>query len=72
MKALRKIAVLTFSALIGVGTAMAGNSERSGQAGASELLVNGWTRSTGWASSNTALVRGLEAMSLNVAGLAEA
>ncbi len=47
-----------------------GNPQRAGQAGASELLINPWGRTTGWAGSNVAGVRGLEGMYLNVAGLA--
>jgi hypothetical protein len=49
---------------------MAGNSDRAGQAGATELLINPWARSSGFAGANTASVRGLEAQYLNVAGLA--
>lgn len=49
--------------------AIAGNPDRSGQAGASELLVNPWARSLGWNSVGVASVRGIEAMRLNVAGL---
>jgi hypothetical protein len=45
----------------------AGNKDRSGQAGASELLINPWARSAGWGNSNMARVRGLEAMWGNVA-----
>lgn len=48
----------------------AGNSDRAGQAGATELLINPWARSSGFASANTAAVRGLEAQYLNVAGMA--
>lgn len=48
----------------------AGNKDRSGQAGASELLINPWARSSGWGGVNTANVRGLEAMFGNVAGVA--
>ena len=48
----------------------AGNKDRSGQAGASELLINPWTRSSGWGSANMAKVKGLEAMWGNVAGVA--
>lgn len=48
----------------------AGNEQRAGQAGASELLVNPWARNTGWGEANIAGVRGLEAQFLNVAGLA--
>ncbi|MEM9022827.1 MAG: PorV/PorQ family protein, partial [Bacteroidota bacterium] len=50
--------------------AMAGNKDRIGQAGANELLINPWSRSTGWGSANTASVTGLESVNLNVAGLA--
>ena len=48
----------------------AGNEQRAGQAGASELLINPWARSSGWAGANVACVRGLEGMFNNVAGLA--
>ena len=48
---------------------LAGNEQRSGQAGATELLINPWARSSGWGSINIANVSGLEATYLNVAGL---
>jgi hypothetical protein len=48
----------------------AGNPDRVGQAGATELLINPWARSSGWAGSNVAGIRGLEAMFSNVAGTA--
>jgi len=48
----------------------AGNKDRSGQAGATELLINPWARSSGWGSVSTANVNGLESMFINVAGLA--
>lgn len=48
----------------------AGNEDRSGQAGASELLINPWARSSGWGGVNTANARGLDAIFTNVAGLA--
>lgn len=51
-------------------TSFAGNKDRAGQAGASELLINPWSRSSGWNGLNTAGAMGLEAMNLNVAGLA--
>ena len=50
--------------------AFAGNKDRSGQAGASELLINPWTRSGGWGSANMARVRGVEAIWGNIAGAA--
>jgi hypothetical protein len=48
----------------------AGNKDRSGQAGASELLIDPWARSSGWGSVNTANAYGLEAMYANIAGTA--
>lgn len=48
----------------------AGNEERSGQAGASELLINPWARTSGSADANVGGVTGLEATFLNIAGLA--
>jgi hypothetical protein len=51
-------------------TAIGGNQDRAGEAGASQLLINPWTQSVGWAGANTASVTGLEAMALNIAGMA--
>ncbi len=48
----------------------AGNKQRAGQAGATELLINPWARSSGWGGANTAGTHGLEAVFTNVAGLA--
>ena len=48
----------------------AGNKDRVGEAGASELLFNPWARSSGMMGLNQASTRGLEAMRLNVGGLA--
>ena len=48
----------------------AGNKDRSGEAGASELLINPWARSSGWGNVNTASVQGLEGMFINPAGVA--
>lgn len=49
---------------------LAGNKDRSGQAGASELLINPWARSTGWGNAGMAQIRGLEGIWSNVAGTA--
>jgi len=68
MNKILKIAVL--AAFITSSSLYAGNEDRSGQAGASQLLINPWARSTGWAGANAAAVRGLEAQFLNVAGTA--
>ena len=52
--------------------AFAGNEDRAGSAGATELLVNPWARSSAWGSAGVSSVNGLEGMFLNVAGLAYA
>ncbi|MEI8279040.1 MAG: PorV/PorQ family protein [Bacteroidota bacterium] len=48
----------------------AGNKDRSGQAGATELLINPWAQGTGVFGMNTSYVSGIEAMKSNIAGLA--
>jgi hypothetical protein len=48
----------------------AGNKQRIGQAGASELLINPWAGTSGWADANTGCVKGLESLGMNVAGTA--
>lgn len=63
-----KIVTLAGFLVMGV-LAFAGNPDRSGQAGASELLVNPWARSVGLNSINYSNVRGIEAMRMNVAGM---
>ncbi|MCX6296223.1 MAG: hypothetical protein NTX97_09175, partial [Bacteroidetes bacterium] len=66
------VAPLAFAGLFMLPTnnLLAGNPDRSGQAGATELLINPWARSSGWAGANIAGARGLEASFLNVAGTA--
>lgn len=50
--------------------ALAGNPDRAGSAGATQLLINPWARSAGWGLANSSSVRGVEAMFGNIAGLA--
>lgn len=50
----------------------AGNKDRTGEAGASELLINPWAGSSGWGGANMACVKGLEAIYNNVAGTVHA
>jgi|LakMenEpi03Aug12_release.lakeMendotaPanAssembly.Ray.scaffolds.fasta_scaffold05828_3 hypothetical protein len=50
-------------------TSQAGNPDRAGESGAYELLINGWARSSGLFSMNSANIKGLEATSVNTAGL---
>ena len=49
----------------------AGNKDRTGQAGAPELMINPWARSTGLFGLNVSSVGGMEAMKENIAGLAQ-
>ena len=67
----RYIATITLVAVMMFSTTslFAGNKDRSGQAGATELLINPWARSSGLSNTNTASVSGLEATFINVAGL---
>jgi len=65
----RKIILYTATLLAGINI-YAGNADRAGQAGASELLINPWARSSGLAGANTSNVKGLEASFLNIAGIA--
>lgn len=53
-----------------VGILQGGNPQRSGSAGAPELLINPWVRSGGWSSVSVANVSGVEASFLNIAGTA--
>jgi len=65
-----RLAVINIFTVLFFADAKAGNPDRAGQAGANELLVNSWARSSGWNGANTSGIRGLESMQLNVAGLA--
>ena len=47
----------------------AGNPDRQGEAGAYELLMNPWARSAGLHTMSTSMIRGVEALRLNPAGL---
>ena len=51
-------------------TSNAGNKDRLGQAGATQLTINPWAHSTGMAGANSASARGLEATAYNISGLA--
>jgi hypothetical protein len=68
-----RIKILAFAAL-GLGftpSLMAGDEARYGSAGATQLLINGWGRSSGWGNVNTAGVTGVESFFMNPAGLAK-
>lgn len=59
-----------FFCLLSSSMLWAGNPDRSGQAGATELLINPWARSSGFHGMNTATVRGIESSRNNIGGLA--
>jgi len=61
---------LVLVGLIVAPAGFAGNKQRIGQAGASELLINPWAGTSGWADANTGCVSGLEALGMNIAGTA--
>lgn len=51
-------------------TAIAGNEDRIGSAGATQLLINPWARSLATGDAGSSYVNGLEATFTNIAGLA--
>ncbi|HMG14348.1 MAG TPA: PorV/PorQ family protein, partial [Saprospiraceae bacterium] len=59
----------TLICLLTFNTLFAGNPDRQGEAGAGELLLNPWARSSGLHTMTTANIMGVEAMQLNVAGM---
>lgn len=67
-----KITVITLSFILvfGANDIFAGNKDRTGEAGGSQLLINPWARNNGLGGANSARIMGLEAQFLNVAGLA--
>ncbi len=70
-KLFRTIVTLSLTIIIGFASteAFAGNKDRSGQAGANELLINPWAASAGWSNAGMASVKGVDAMWGNVAGI---
>ena len=61
---------LAILALCATTLSFAGNEDRAGTAGAGQLLINPSARSSAWGSSGVSSAVGLDAMYLNVAGLA--
>lgn len=65
---------LIFCAVVGfltyAGQTFAGNRDRSGQAGASALLIDPWAKTNGWGNAGVAEIRGMESVYSNIAGLA--
>lgn len=63
------IKTLIITAALG-SSVFAGNPDRAGGAGATQLLVNPYARSYGLGGANSAFIRGVEATYANVGGLA--
>lgn len=72
MKSINKVLKYTAlaGAVLGCSTAFAGNEDRVGSAGATQLLINPWSRSIGYGDAGTSFTTGLEASFSNIAGLA--
>ncbi|MBO4614616.1 MAG: PorV/PorQ family protein [Bacteroidales bacterium] len=69
---MKRIYLILLISILGLVSSdlFAGNWQRAGQAGASQLLLNPWARTSGWGEAGVACVTGYESMHLNVAGLA--
>lgn len=63
------LTVMVLATMLSMPSAFAGNDNRRGTAGATELLINPWARSSGWGGINTACARGIDAFFSNIAGL---
>ncbi len=67
----RNLVGLVCIVFLAIGSRLeAGNSDRAGEAGAYELLINGQARCMGLMGINSANVRGIDALGSNIAGLA--
>ncbi|MEM0997422.1 MAG: PorV/PorQ family protein [Bacteroidota bacterium] len=67
---MKRLLVFSFVILTGISQAFAGNPERAGQAGATQLLINSWGRSSGFNGINIGSTYGIESVINNPAGLA--
>ena len=61
--------LILWGVLILSANALAGNPDRQGEAGAGELLLIPWAKSAGMNNIATSMIRGIESLRLNVAGL---
>lgn len=69
MRSMKKYIIAAVGVLGLMSQSYAGNPERAGSAGASELLINPFARSAGWGEVSLGGVRGSDALFVNVAGL---
>ena len=67
---MKKIIIIGCALMAAFTQAFAGNPERAGQAGATQLLVNSWARSSGINGINIASTGGIESVMTNPAGIA--
>jgi len=67
---MKRLVVLGIVLVTAFGQLFAGNPERVGQAGATQLLINSWGRSTGFNGINIGGAYGIESSAINPAGLA--
>lgn len=65
-----KSALIIGAAVMSSFAATAGNEDRTGSAGASQLLINPWARSCAFGDAGVSNVNGLEGTFTNIAGLA--
>ena len=66
---MKKVIQSILLCMLFVASVSAGNPDRQGEAGAYELLMNPWARSSGLNSMNTSLASGVEANWVNPAGM---
>lgn len=57
------------ASIFSTNSVMAGNEDRAGSAGSTELNINPWSRGAGMGTAGLASMNGLESMFFNVAGL---
>lgn len=62
--------MVALAALTSAFSAKAGNPDRAGGAGGTQLILNPYGRSAGMMGANTAYLRGIESMHFNIGGLA--
>ena len=68
---MKKLNIAVMVTLTGLSfQAYAGNDDRVGSAGATELLINPWTRNAAMADAGVASCRGVESIFTNIAGMA--
>lgn len=70
MKRIWNIFICAAGILASSNLVIAGNIDRAGTAGAQQLLINPWARSSGMGNTSASYITGIEATYFNIAGLA--